>query len=324
MAEEMKPAYLFSGDDESKIADTRARLRARAEREGGPGALELFTGEGRGAPDPDGLIASLPAMSLIATRRYLLADGVEGWGKTQAARVAEALASIPEQTTVVLIAHGKAPAGLAAAVTKAGGEAIAHQAPSAREMPARLIAEAQQRGFRLEAGAARLLVERLGRSSLRLDNELDRLALWAAADNGEVTRSDLESMVADTSEQAVWSLADAVVSGDERQALSIAERLIAQGENVNGLSYLLSSRLRAAARAAAELEAGNSPKQVADGLSMHPYAAKMLVKRVGGRSPGQLTGAVGAVADLEMWCRGGSDYGEAVALTLALRQATAP
>jgi hypothetical protein len=35
-APEMKPAYLFHGDDEAKIAATRARLRARAEREGGP------------------------------------------------------------------------------------------------------------------------------------------------------------------------------------------------------------------------------------------------------------------------------------------------
>jgi DNA polymerase-3 subunit delta len=322
MADAMKSAYLFSGDDEAKIADTRARLRARAEREGGPGALELFTGDGRGAPDADALIASLPAMSLIASQRYLLADGVEGWGKAQAARVAEALAAIPEATTVVLIAHGKAPAGLAPAVKKAGGESIVHVAPKEREMPARLVAEAKRRGFELEPAAARLLVERLGRSSMRLANELDRLALWATG-TGAVTKADLESMVADTSEQAVWSLGDAVVAGREPQALSIAERLIAQGENVNGISYLLSSRLRAAARAATELDAGRTPKQVAEGLPMHPYAAKMLVKGVEGRSPRQLTEAVGAIADLEKWCRGGSDYTEGVALTLALRRATA-
>jgi DNA polymerase III delta subunit len=86
---------------------------------------------------------------------------------------------------------------------------------------------------------------------------------------------------------------------------------------------MLSSRLRAAAAAADELEAGKPPKQVADGLKMHPYAAKMLVKRLGDRSSRQLRDAVGAVADLEMWCRGGSDYTEDVALTLALKRAAA-
>jgi DNA polymerase III delta subunit len=324
-APEMKPAYLFHGDDEAKIAATRSRLRARAEREGGPGALELFTGEGRSGPDPDALIGSLPALSLTAERRYLLADGIEAWGKAQAARVVEALAAgVPEATTVVLIAHGKPPAGIAPAVKKAGGEAIACEAPKEREMPSKLVAEAKNRGFRLDPQAARMLVDRLGPSPMRLGNELDRLALWAQEGGvDEVTTEDLEAMVSDTSEQAVWSLADAVVSGDEPGAISLAEKLIAQGESVTGLSYMLSSRLRAAAQASVELEAGKSPKQVADALKMHPYAAKLLVQRAAKRTPDQLIAAVGAIADLEMWTRGGSDYSADVALTLALREATA-
>jgi DNA polymerase-3 subunit delta len=319
---DMKPAYLFSGDDDAKLAATRGRLRERAEREGGPGALEMFAGEGRSGPDPDALIASLPAMSLTAERRYLLADGVEAWGKAQIGRVAEALAAVPDETTVVLIAHGKAPAALAKAVKAAGGEAIAHEAPKQRQMPSKLVAEAKQRGFALEPDAARLLVDRLGANPLRLTNELDRLRLWAG-DGGTVTAEDLNAMIADTTEAAVWSLADAVVEGDQAGSLAIAETLIGQGESVTGLSYMLSSRLRAAASAAAELEAGKPPKQVADGLKMHPYAAKMLVKRLGDRSSRQLRDAVGAVADLEMWCRGGSDYTEDVALTLALKRAAA-
>ena len=319
---EMKPAYLFSGDDEAKLAATRGRLRERAEREGGPGALETFAGEGRSGPDPDALIASLPAMSLTAERRYLLADGVQSWGKAQIERVVEALAAVPDATTVVLIAHGKAPAALAKAVKAAGGEAIAHEAPKARQMPSKLVAEAKQRGFALEPDAARLLVDRLGANPLRLSNELDRLRLWAG-DGGTVTAEDLNAMIADTTEAAVWSLADAVVEGDEAGSLAIAETLIGQGESVTGLSYMLSSRLRAAASAAAELEAGTPPKQVADGLKMHPYAAKMLVERLGDRSSRQLRNAVGAVADLEMWTRGGSDYTEDVALTLALKRAAA-
>ena len=261
-------------------------------------------------------------MSLTAERRYLLADGVQSWGKAQIERVVEALAAVPDATTVVLIAHGKAPAALAKAVKAAGGEAIAHEAPKARQMPSKLVAEAKQRGFALEPDAARLLVDRLGANPLRLSNELDRLRLWAG-DGGTVTAEDLNAMIADTTEAAVWSLADAVVEGDEAGSLAIAETLIGQGESVTGLSYMLSSRLRAAASAAAELEAGKPPKQVADGLKMHPYAAKMLVERLGDRSSRQLRNAVGAVADLEMWTRGGSDYTEDVALTLALKRAAA-
>jgi hypothetical protein len=54
---------------------------------------------------------------------------------------------------------------------------------------------------------------------------------------------------------------------------------------------------------------------------MHPYAAKMLVRRVRGRTPSELRAAACAIADLEWWTRGGSDYPERVALTLATRRA---
>ena len=88
----MRPLYLIAGTDGAKIDATRARLRARAESEGGAGALEVFEpGEGRGAPDHEALLAALPAMSLTESRRYLLADGVERWRDRQLDAVAAAL-----------------------------------------------------------------------------------------------------------------------------------------------------------------------------------------------------------------------------------------
>ena len=91
-------------------------------------------------------------------------------------------------------------------------------------------------------------------------------------------------MVADTSEAIVWSLADAMQDGDPGAALAVAERLIAQGENVTGMIYALASRIRRSGRA-------------------------------------DLREATEALADLEVWCRGGADYGDELALTLALRRA---
>jgi DNA polymerase-3 subunit delta len=321
MASGMKPLYLIAGTDEAKIDATRARLRARAEREGGPGALEVFEpGEGKGMPDHEALLAAVPAMSLIGTRRYLLADGVERWRDRQLEPVLAALGELPPDLTLVLICRDKAPAKLAKAVQAADGEIHEFEAPKAREMPRVLVAEAQRLGFRLEPAAARLLVERMGASPLRLRNELERLALWAG-EGGDVTASDLEAMVADTSEAAVWSLSDALVEGDAAAALRIAERLIGQGENVTGLIYGLASRLRSACAAAAQLEEGIAPKQVESSLKMHPYAAKQLVARLRDANLGDLRTATEALADLELWCRGGADYGDELALTIALRRA---
>ena len=107
-----------------------------------------------------------------------------------------------------------------------------------------------------------------------------------------------------------------------RRAASIAERLLSQGENVTGLIYGLASRLRKACVAAAQIEDGVPPKQVESSLGMHPYAARQLVARVGKTNAEDLREATTALADLEVWCRGGADYGDELALTLALRRMT--
>jgi len=321
MAEEMRPLYLIAGTDGAKIDATRARLRARAEREAGADALEVFEpGEGKGMPDHEALLMAIPAMSLMDSRRYLLADGVERWRDRQIEAVAAAVATLPPDLTLVLIARAKAPAKLTKAVKAAKGEIHEFEAPKAREMPRVLVTEAQRLGFRLEPAAARLLVDRMGANPVRLQQELERLALWAGA-GGEVGAADIGSMIADTSEAAVWSLSDALLEGDVAAALRIGERLIEQGENVTGLIYGLASRLRSACAVVAQLEEGVPAQQVESSLRMHPYAAKQLVARLRDANLASLRAATEALADLELWCRGGADYGDELALTLALRRA---
>jgi DNA polymerase III subunit delta len=322
MAEGLASLYLIAGTDQAKIDATRGRLRVRAEGDGGAGALQVFEpSEGRGGPDHEALLAAIPAMSLTESRRYLLADGVERWRDRQLDAVAATLGALPPDLTVVLIARDKAPAKLAKAVKAAKGEVHEFEAPKAKDMPRVLVADAKRLGFALEPAAARILVDRMGASSVRLRNEVERLALWAG-EGGGVTAADLEAMVSDTSEAAVWALSDALLERDPARAAALAERLVSQGENVTGLIYGLASRLRSACAAAAQLEAGTPPKQVEAGLKMHPYAAKQLVARVGRTSLAQLREATVAIADLEVWCRGGADYGDELALTLALRAAT--
>jgi len=315
----MQPLYLIAGTDGAKIDSTRSRLRARAEREGGGEALEVFEpGEGRGMPDHEALLAAIPAMSLVQSRRYLLADGVERWRDRQLQPVCAAVGALPPDLTLVLIARAKVPAKLTKAVKAAGGEIHEFEAPKAREMPRVLVADAQRLGFRLDPAAARALVDRMGASPVRLGNELQRLALWAG-DGGEVVLDDLEEMVADTSEAAVWSLSDALLEGNAAAALRIGEQLLEQGENVTGLIYGLASRLRSACAAAAQLEEGVPPNQVESSLKMHPYAAKQLVSRLRDADLADLRAATETLAQLEIWCRGGADYGDELAFTLTLR-----
>jgi len=324
---EIGPAFLIAGTDQAKLGAALTRLRLRAEQEGGAGSLESFSPPAGSTAGPDGeaLAAAVPGLSLTSERRYLVADGVERWSAKQAAPVVEALATLPSDVTIVLVAREepprqKAPKALVDAVEAAGGEVLRYEAPKARDLPRWLVAGARRRGFDLESDAARVLCERLGDGTARLATELDRLSIWAE-EGGSVTAEDLESMVADTSEEVVWALSDAIVHRNPAAALHAAERLADQGEGVTPLIYQTAKRLREAHAALEMSEAGKSPREVEAALPMHPYAAKMLLRGLDGRSIGEVRAAACAIADLEWWTRGGADYPDRVALTLAVRRA---
>jgi hypothetical protein len=103
--------------------------------------------------------------------------------------------------------------------------------------------------------------------------------------------------------------------------VQIAERLTAQSESLPGIVYAVANRLRKAHQAASELEAGRPASEVQKGLGMSPFAAKMVVRSVASTSPGELRAASCALADLEWWTRGGAEYPETTALSLAVRRA---
>ena len=330
---ELRALYLITGGDDAKIETALRQLRARAEREGGPGSLESFSPTvGDAPPDLDGLLAAIPALSLVASKRYLLADRIERLNAKQTASLAEALAELPPDLTVVLVERGaagrerptkaksEARKALVAAVDKGAGEVLDYAAPNARDLPMHLVRDAKRKGFTLEREAAELLVARMGESTARLANEIERLSLWAGPE-GTVTRADLEEMISDTSEEVSWTLSDAVVDHDAATALAAAERLRTQGETVTGLVWQVAKRLRAANAAVGGLAAGRSQAEVERSLGMHPYAAKQLMRRLHGASLESVRASACAMGDLEWWTRGGADYPDDVALTLAVRRA---
>lgn len=322
MSDEIKKAYLIHGSDRAKVDQARNRLRARALDEVGDAGIEIFEPEeGRGSPDADALAHAIGSMSLVPGRRYLLADGIEKWGKRQAATVVDAIGSVDDSTSLVLISRGKIPDGIEAAVKAVDGGVLAYEAPKSSELPAWLIGSAASKGFELDPEAARFLVAHLGDSMTRLDTELDRLAIWAGPD-GRVELEDLEEMLADLTEISVFALGDTLVSQDLAAALAIAERLLGQGSSVPSIIYPTATAVRRAHRAMSMLEAGEPPKAVERELRLPPFLVRRLFEAIRGASPEAMRSASIALADLEVWTRGGREYPDELALDLALVAAT--
>jgi DNA polymerase-3 subunit delta len=316
---ELKPVYLISGDDDAKIDAWRGRVRARAERELGPGALEQFDGKADGA---EAVAAALATMTFAEGTRYLLAEPVEGWKADEIGALEPSLAAMPPDTVLVLIARGKAPAKLAKAVENAGGEARDYGAPKPWELPKWVIDRAREEGLAMDGETAKHLVQTVGTRQQQLQREVEKLRI-ALHPSAHVTAADVDALAAgDTTAQA-YDLADAIVAADLPAALALAEQLRAADERPGKLTYRIVNRLRDVHRAAVLLDAGVPEQKIGATLGMPPWLAKRSVAQARRADREVLERALEALAAFELESRGGGDrdLDEDTAFTMTLASA---
>jgi DNA polymerase-3 subunit delta len=309
---ELKPAYLIHGDDHGAVAERRAGLRALAEGgDGGSASVEVLEGD---SATPLGVAAALSTMTLAIGRRVIIVEGVERWRQADVeSQLAPAVAEMPPDTTLALFAReearAKAPAAVHEAVKRAGGQIVAQMTVKPWELVKWARVQAARMGLELDAGAAKALVAQVGERQQRLLRELEKLALegdQTDAGSRPVGVQEVELRTAHSAEWRAYSLADALVAGDRRDATRSYLRLREQGERLSGLLYLMAARLRDALAVASRLQAGESEAEVKRSLRMPARAAERFVADVARTDPERLRAALGTLADLELDSRGGA------------------
>lgn len=316
----LKPAYLVSGDDDARIDAWRARVRARAEAEGGPGALETFDGR---SSSPAEVAAAVMALTFAMGTRYLLADPVEGWKAAELEPLESALQGMPPDSVLVLVARGKPQPRLLAAVQKAGGETRNYEAPRAKEMPSWVVERAAALGLSLDHEAASALVALVGLRQQHLAREIEKLAI-AAHPAVQLSAAEVRRLAAGASGPGAYDVADAVVAGDVESAIALAEALHRFEDRPSKLVFPIVRRLREVHVAAELLDSGMSEAEAAKTLKGPPWIVKRTIAKARKADRETLEQAICTFAELEVELRGGGDLDEDTAFSRALvRAATA-
>jgi DNA polymerase III subunit delta len=318
---DLKPAYLVSGDDDAKIDAWRARVRRRAEEERGPGGLETFDAS---TTDPAEVAASLAALTFDPGTRYVLVDDAGSWKAAQLGPLEATLADMPPDSVLVVVVRGKPLKQLCTAIDKAGGEHREYAAPKPWELPRWAAERGRDLGLQLDKEAAKELVALVGQGQQRLSRELEKLAL-AIHPRTTLSVGDVEELAARDTSPQVYDLADALVAGDLRTTLALAERLESHGERPGRLVFPVVRRLREVHRAAALLDSGMPDAKVGEALRAPPWLAKKTVARAKKADRAALERAICVFADLEIEMRGGGEaqLDEDTAFSLALARAAA-
>jgi DNA polymerase-3 subunit delta len=334
---EVKPAYLVHGDDDVKLDGWRGRVRTRVAEDQGADLEVLRDEKLSGAAVAD----ALGLLTLGVGRRWLVADGVQDWKEKDVTPVAEALKHPDPDTVLILIAEanpkarrgspaskGQAPAALAKAVEKAGGEVHLCEAPKPRGLPKWVLERAKELNLNLQRDGAEALVELVGledrRPRLRrLLRELEKLALYVP-EGTAIDRETVETVAASDVSARVHQMADALIAGDRDRALVLAEELRAQGEPI---TYVIFGLLRKALEirgAWGALETGVSQRDLAKLLNLRQdWMVKPIAEQAGQADGERLERMVHELAELDWSVRGGGKVDEESALTLALTRSAA-
>jgi DNA polymerase-3 subunit delta len=101
-------------------------------------------------------------------------------------------------------------------------------------------------GFKLDADAARAMVDALGGDLMMISNELEKLMLYSS-EKKRITLGDVETMVLAAKQRSLYELTDALSAKDRVRALSVLDALLTTGEGEDaaiGHLYMLAKTFR--------------------------------------------------------------------------------
>lgn len=317
MAAELKPVYLLGGTDGPKVARALRRLRERV----GAEATESLVSTEASAADA---VAACNALGLFTGEaRLVIVDGAERW-KAGDVKVLSAYLAAPAPATVLALvaAEIKRDSALAKACAKAG-DLLIYDAPKKRDLPSWIAEQFARTGAQADAEACRALAELVGDDLNALSTEIEKLATWA---QGEPIDADaVERLAVPRGEASIFSLTDAWGRRDSAAVLRTAETML-QGSTreLTRLIGLLAhhvARVRACQALAAE---GIRPREAAQRLKLHPFAAEKAFAQAQNFSADELRDALVRLAELDHAVKGGSRLPSELELTRALIEATRP
>jgi len=189
-------------------------------------------------------------------------------------------------------------------------------APDAKMLPGWLQARARTRQIAIEGNAVTLLCDFAGANLRQLDNELEKLALYA--DGRPITVQDVRTMVADVSEELIWSLTDALGQRQGANAMRALRELRRGDQNPIYLVTMIARQYRMLIEIKSVLGAGqNNPDAIAKQLGYGAYPVKKAMQLVPQYTYAELEDALDRLLEVDMAMKTGADQDTELDIVIA-------
>src|SRR5512135_1216920 len=185
------------------------------------------------------------------------------------------------------------------------------------------------RGIKMDADAARELVDALGGDMMMVSNELEKLILYVG-EKKKITLGDVETMVLAAKQRSLYELTDAISAKDRAKALGVMEALLSSGDGDDaaiGHLYMLAKTYRQMLVIAEKnVRDSRALWQVLwQGFRVPPFAAEDLIRQARRyKSTRELTRALRLIARADLALRSNPPSKRLVLEKLVLDLASEP
>jgi DNA polymerase-3 subunit delta len=278
--------YILHGEDELKIAQTIAELKARL---GDPAMADLNTVrlDARTASF-DELVIATRAMPFMTSRRLVVLSHPLARYSAQAERekFIRLLESLPRTTALVLVENRpltdeqtskKGGMNWLEKWAREAGERVylrLFTAPKGQALGGWIDQRARELGGQFSPNASALLSSLVGDDLRVADQEVRKLLTYVNFER-PVEEEDVLEATPFASEGDIFAFLDSLGNQNGQQAFRIFHRLLAGGD-ADYIFYRLVNQFRNLLLAREILERGGDEIQVRDLLKIHPYAAQKI------------------------------------------------
>lgn len=178
------------------------------------------------------IVPALQSGSLFGGTTGVLVVDAQALLKHEADMIAELLGeSDPDQASAVFVASGTLPASIRKALN---GETVAVKAITERDAAQWLADEAKARHLRIDQDARTELIHTFGSDTSAMRRALDQLAVGGQP----VTAADVQDRFTNRPDEPMWFLGDAIMAGDQSEALRRLADFLHHQHPLVLLSYL--------------------------------------------------------------------------------------
>jgi len=249
-----------------------------------------------------------PQRLVIVHRLHERLKGAKKEGDTEEIRLI--LLSLAPTTTLLLLSPDMAgDHPLVQYVREAGGRVRTFSLPRKSDLTGWIVERVKKHGGSIDRDAAELLGHLVGANAVALNMEVQKLTTYAG-EGKRIAPPTIELLVGAVTQDSIFTLVDAVASGDRAQALSLLHRQIEESSGTPTdlalyLIRMLARQVRILLRIRLGQQAHRSQSQIVSDLKLPRYYAGRYFQQAKRLPQERLKGAFEQLAALEYGLKSG-------------------